>query len=106
MNVRSQILVSTGAVVVLLSALVVSLTQHGSAVWAPTVYAQETPSASQPADYVSPLELQLSPDGARLYILCQGSNEIRVLNASTFAVIKNIPVRAVSRSLPMAPAYS
>jgi YVTN family beta-propeller protein len=103
MNVRSQILVSTGAVVVLLSTLVVSLTQHGSAVWAPTVYAQETPSASQPADYVSPLELQLSPDGARLYILCQGSNEIRVLNASTFAVIKNIPVGAVPRGFALSP---
>ena len=36
-------------------------------------------------DYASPLELLLSPDGARLYVLCQQSEEIRVLDATTYA---------------------
>jgi YVTN family beta-propeller protein len=103
MNVRSQIAVSAGAVIALLAASVTSLPRHGSAVWVAVVHAEETHSASEPADYASPLEIQLSPDGARLYVLCQGTNEIRVLDASSFAVIKTIPVGAVPRGLSLSP---
>jgi len=72
------------------------------------IYAREIGSRErhpgvEPNDYASPLELELSPDGARLYVLCQGSNEIRVLNASTFAVIKIFTVGAVPRGLALSP---
>jgi DNA-binding beta-propeller fold protein YncE len=35
-------------------------------------------------DYASPLEILLSADGARLYVLCQQSEEVRVLDAATY----------------------
>jgi YVTN family beta-propeller protein len=54
-------------------------------------------------DYLSPLEVLLSPDGARLYVLCQQSNEVRVLNAASFAVIKNIAVGRVPRGFSLSP---
>jgi YVTN family beta-propeller protein len=52
-------------------------------------------------DYASPLEVLLSPDGARLYVLCQQSEEVRVLDASSFAVIKNIAVGRVPRGISL-----
>jgi YVTN family beta-propeller protein len=66
-------------------------------------HSQERHRLVEPIDYASPLELQLSPDGARLYVLCQGSNEIRVLNATTFAVIKTVSVGAVPRGFSLSP---
>lgn len=53
-------------------------------------------------DYASPLEVLLSPDGARLYVLCQQSEEVRVLNASSHAVVKNIAVGRVPRGFSLA----
>jgi YVTN family beta-propeller protein len=54
-------------------------------------------------DYASPLEVLLSPDGARLYVLCQQSEEVRVLDARSFAVIKNIAVGRVPRGFSLSP---
>ena len=52
-------------------------------------------------DYASPLEVLLSPDGARLYVLCQQSEEVRVLDASSYAVIKDIAVGRVPRGFSL-----
>ena len=52
-------------------------------------------------EYASPLELLLSPDGTRLYVLCQQSEEVRVLNATSFAVLKNIPVGRAPRGFSL-----
>ncbi|MGA2169058.1 MAG: YncE family protein, partial [Terracidiphilus sp.] len=52
-------------------------------------------------DYASPLEVLLSPDGARIYALCQQSEEVRVLDAASFAVIKNIAVGRVPRGFSL-----
>jgi YVTN family beta-propeller protein len=54
-------------------------------------------------DYASPLEILLSPDGSRLYALCQQSEEVRVLDAASYAVIKNIAVGRVPRGLSLSP---
>jgi YVTN family beta-propeller protein len=54
-------------------------------------------------EYASPLEVLLSPDGARLYVLCQQSEEVRVLNASSFAVIKKIAVGRMPRGFSLSP---
>jgi YVTN family beta-propeller protein len=59
--------------------------------------------APEPENYASPLEVLLSPDGARLYVLCQGTQEVRVLNAATYAVIKSIAVGAVPRGISLSP---
>ena len=53
--------------------------------------------------YASPLELLLSPDGTRLYVLCQGADEVRVLNAATGAVVRTIPVGHVPRGFSFSP---
>jgi YVTN family beta-propeller protein len=56
-----------------------------------------------PRDYASPLEILLSADGARLYVLCQQSEEVRVLDASSYTVIKNIAVGRVPRGMSFSP---
>jgi YVTN family beta-propeller protein len=54
-------------------------------------------------DYASPLEVLLSQDGSRLYVLCQQSGEVRVLNAGTYAVEKNIAVGHAPRGFSLSP---
>ena len=56
---------------------------------------------SAATDYASPLELLVSPDGSRLYVLCQQSEEIRVLDATTFSMIKMISVGRVPRGMAL-----
>jgi YVTN family beta-propeller protein len=51
--------------------------------------------------YVSPVETLFSADGARLFVLCQGSAEVRVLNAATYAEIKKIRVGRVPRGFSL-----
>jgi len=51
--------------------------------------------------YASPLEMLFSPDGARLYVLCQQSREVRVLDAATYVVIKNIAVGREPRGIAL-----
>ena len=53
--------------------------------------------------YASPLELLLSPDGTRLYVLCQGADEVRVLNSVSGAVLQTIPVGHVPRGFSLSP---
>jgi YVTN family beta-propeller protein len=51
--------------------------------------------------YASPVELLFSPDGTRLFVLCQGSDEVRVLDAATYATVKNIPVGHIPRGFSL-----
>jgi len=51
--------------------------------------------------YASPLEVLVSPDGARLYVLCQQTEEVRVLDAATFARIKTIQVGRTPRGMAL-----
>ncbi len=53
--------------------------------------------------YASPLELLLSPDGARLYVLCQGTGEVRVLDAASGRVLSTIPVGREPRGFSFSP---
>ena len=62
---------------------------------------RDRPNASASQNFASPLEVLLSPDGARLYVLCQQSNEVRILNASSFALIKTIAVGRVPRGFSL-----
>ncbi|HLY04685.1 MAG TPA: hypothetical protein VKR31_02955 [Rhizomicrobium sp.] len=54
-------------------------------------------------NYASPVELLFSRDGARLFVLCQQSDEVRVLDSSTFAEIKKIPVGHIPRGFALSP---
>ena len=67
------------------------------------VRADEHRGSIEDVDYASPLEVLLSPDGARLYVLCQQSEEVRVLDEASYAVIKNIAVGRVPRGFSLSP---
>ena len=72
------------------------------------VYAGTAPAASQsPAneqEYASPLEILLSPDGTRLYVLCQQSEDVRVLDAGSYKVIGTVAVGRVPRGMALSRA--
>ena len=85
-----------------LSLLAVALVAVGM-LSGPAVHAGEDARSAENLNYASPLEVLLSPDGARLFVLCQGSEEIRVLDAASFAVIKKIAVGRVPRGFSFSP---
>ncbi len=47
--------------------------------------------------------MRLSSDSTRLYVLCQGSDEVRVFDASTYAEIKRIRVGHIPRGFSFSP---
>ena len=53
--------------------------------------------------YASPVEMLMSPNGARLYVLCQESGEIQVLDAFSGRVLKRIGVGRVPRGFTLSP---
>jgi YVTN family beta-propeller protein len=76
----------------------------GIVLWnAEAVHAAAAPQAGAVEGFASPVELLFSPDGARLYVLCQDSGEVRVLNAATYAPIKAIAVGHVPRGFSLSP---
>ena len=93
MSVRIQIAMGTGFATLALALLAVALQADHP------VHAAE----ADDVNYASPLEVLLSPDGARLYVLCQQSEEVRVLDAATYAVIKTIAVGKVPRGFSLSP---
>jgi YVTN family beta-propeller protein len=95
MNQRIQTLSSAGLAVLAAAVLTFAL---WSAIYRP-VRADE----SDIQDYASPLKVLLSPDGAGLYVLCQQSEEVRVLDATSYAVIKNIALGRVPRGFSLSP---
>jgi YVTN family beta-propeller protein len=68
-----------------------------------TVHAREQQPSAESLDYASPLEVLISPDGTRLFVLCQGSEEIRVLDGASYAPIKKIAVGRVPRGISLSP---
>jgi YVTN family beta-propeller protein len=65
------------------------------------VEADERAGSSLPLVYASPLEILLSPDETRIYVLCQQTEEVRVLNARTHATVRVIPVGRVPRGMAL-----
>ncbi len=54
-------------------------------------------------EYMSPIEMLFSPDGTRLYVLCQESAQVRVLDARSYSPVKAIGVGAVPRGFSLSP---
>ncbi|MBS1804476.1 MAG: c-type cytochrome [Acidobacteria bacterium] len=54
-------------------------------------------------EYASPVELLYSASGTQLYVLCQESAEVRVLDARTYKEIKRIEVGRVPRGFSLSP---
>ena len=59
--------------------------------------AAHNPRMGEHLVYASPMEMLFSADSGRLFVLCQGSDEVRVLNAATYAEIRRIPVGHMPR---------
>ena len=53
--------------------------------------------------YPSPIELAISPDGATLFVVCEGTDELAVYDAHTGSAIRRIPVGRVPKSIALAP---
>jgi YVTN family beta-propeller protein len=49
--------------------------------------------------YLSPIEMALSPDGRLLYVVCQGSDELRVVDIQSGKVVSAVPVGHVPRGI-------
>jgi len=60
-------------------------------------------AATRPGDlllkFLSPGELAVSPDGRRLYVACENSDELRVVDTTTGGVVKVIRVGHIPRGL-------
>jgi YVTN family beta-propeller protein len=60
--------------------------------------------ANPPAvHYPSPIELAISPDGGRLFILCEGTGEVAVYDITAHRVVERIPVGRVPKGLSLGP---
>jgi len=101
MNGRNRARLRAGAVVAL-SALAAVFFALALGLDRPAHAGARSTEADQ-LDYASPLEVLLSPDGARLYVLCQQSEEVRVLDAASYAVIKTIAVGRAPRGFSFSP---
>jgi len=68
--------------------------------------------AAKPSDneinerYLSPLEMVLSPDGHRLYVVCQGSNELRVVDLISGKAAIAVPLGRAPRGITLSPDSS
>ena len=54
-------------------------------------------------NYASPIEMLSSQDGKRLFVLCQGSDQVRVLDGVGFEPIKTISVGHIPRGFSFSP---
>jgi YVTN family beta-propeller protein len=62
------------------------------------------PSTSIPKErYLSPLEIASSPDGRLLYVVCQDSDEVRVVDVPSSKVIRSITVGHMPRGIALSP---
>ncbi len=53
--------------------------------------------------YLSPLEMLPSPDGRRLYVVCQASDELRVVDLESDKVVIVVPVGRAPRGITSSP---
>jgi len=58
-------------------------------------------SASQESQYLSPGELAISSDGRRLYVVCEKSDELRVVDTQSGKLVKRIAVGHLPRGLSL-----
>ena len=70
------------------------------------IAAKPAPKQSGPLPkqrYLSPIEMALSPDGRLLYVVCQESDEVRVVDVQSNKVIAVVPVGHVPRGIALSP---
>ena len=65
--------------------------------------APQQASTSVKQRYLSPIEMTLSPDGRLLYVVCQDSDEVRVVDVSSGTVVRSIAVGRLPRAIALSP---
>ncbi len=55
------------------------------------------------ARYPSPVELTISPDGSRLYALCEGTDEVAVYDLGSGKIIRRVPVGRLPKGMALSP---
>jgi YVTN family beta-propeller protein len=85
------------ALTTLVFALVVSLI-----LWAGATMPPES-GAGTSERYLSPVEMAFSSDGHLLYVVCEASDELRVLDVRTGEVIRTVRVGRVPRGIALSP---
>jgi len=59
---------------------------------------------AQPQErYVSPLEMALSRDGQRMFVVCEGTDEVRVVDTKSAQVVASVPVGHQPRGIVLSP---
>jgi YVTN family beta-propeller protein len=53
--------------------------------------------------YLSPIEMAFSPDGRLLYVVCEASDELRVVDIQSGKVMNAVPVGRVPRGIVLSP---
>jgi YVTN family beta-propeller protein len=53
--------------------------------------------------YLSPIEMALSPDGHSLYVVCQSSGELRVVDTTTSKVVASVALGRLPRGIALSP---
>ncbi len=78
--------------------------QFAAGPWAAkTARAAAGARTGEPLVYASPVEILFSPDGVRLYVLCQQSGEVRVLDSATFKTMATVAVGSMPRGFALSP---
>ena len=69
----------------------------------PYVAAPKTPATpgSEPA-YLTPLDLQLSPDGSKIYVVCEGTDSVLAVDTRTKRVVAQVKVGQKPKGLAVA----
>src|SRR6266568_7268254 len=53
--------------------------------------------------YLSPIEMALSHDGQRLYVVCEGTGEVRVIDVNSATVAARVAVGSEPRGITSSP---
>lgn len=53
--------------------------------------------------YPSPIEIAVSSDGTRLWVVCEGTDELLALDARSGAILRRVPVGRVPKSVAISP---
>ena len=53
--------------------------------------------------YLSPIEMVISPEGHQLYVVCQDSDEVRVVDMESGKVVGSVRVGHIPRGIAMSP---
>ena len=91
---KAKLIVSAGPALALTLAVTLALL-----LLAPAAKPAARSDAELSERYLSPIEMAFSPNGRLLYVVCQGSDELRVVDIQSGKVVSTVPVGHVPRGI-------